>query len=529
MKLTDNSLLLEQAGCAVVNTVAACYLLSCLTFMVGGHIGVWTFPLSVIIAVALQWRKNALKSALIALLTVLVVALPLLVTVDFSGDGNEYRQMTITYLMNGWNPFYDPMPEELTIWGIHYARGTEIVSAAIALMTGHIEAGRAVNAMLIAGTMLMLYPAVRGLGNGVGRMKAAAITLLAGLNPVGVAQLPIYYNDFAKYYLLLISIVLIRKIFLSGEVRSYIMLCTTLILGIGIKFNAAPDLAIAMLFAIILAFVWRRTRLGVNLLLTGVVALLAGTLIFGYNPYVTNTINAGNPLYPLLGAGAEDIMTGNTPDAYLVGNRFSNFFHSICHWPSIARYEIDQKMGGFTFAMPWLLLISVLTFIAARKRVSPVYGVAALVTLLSCFIFEQSWWARYVCQLWLVPVLAAAVLAQIADRRATITLYVTALLGIAGGLASGVPGIFHGSMFRTYRREMFEISRRQGGMRVSESNPVLERHAAEQNLSVTVVPEDSLKADDSFIYYFGHSTVEPKIRVYIPVAERDAMNWVCDW
>jgi hypothetical protein len=497
--------------------------------MVGGHIGAWTFPVSVLLGIFLAGGRHWLKTALIAVAAVLIVSLPLIVTVDFSSDGNEYRQQTIVYLMNGWNPFYDSLPKGLSIWGIHYARAMEIVSAAIALTTGYIESGRILNAMLIAGAMLMVYPTVCSLGKGISKVKAAAITLLAGMNPVGMAQLPVYYNDFAKYYLLLIAIVLIRDIFLSGETRSYIMLGAVLAFGINVKFNAAPDLAIAMIFAIVLAYVWRRNRLGVNLLLTGVAALIAGMLIFGYNPYVTNTINAGNPLYPLMGEGAEDIMTSNTPAVFNGVDRFSAFLYSIMNAPGILHYSPDQRVGGFTFAMPWLLLISLVVFIATRKRVSPVYGVAALVTLLSCFLFGQSWWARYVCQLWLLPVLTAVVLAQVADLRATITLYVTVLLGIAGGLSSGVSCLLPGSMFRTYRREMFEISRRQGGMRVSESNPVLERHAAERNVSVTVVQEDSLKADDCFIYFFGHSTVEPKIRVYIPESERDAMNWVCDW
>ncbi len=38
-------------------------------------------------------------------------------------------------------------------------------------------------------------------------------------------------------------------------------------------------------------------------------------LLFGWSPYVLNFVRFGHPFYPLMGAGAADIMAGNTPEA----------------------------------------------------------------------------------------------------------------------------------------------------------------------------------------------------------------------
>ena len=63
-------------------------------------------------------------------------------------------------------------------------------------------------------------------------------------------------------------------------------------------------------------------------------ALIFSVCIIGFNPYVTNTINNGNPLYPLAGKDKIDIMTPNTPASFRYDGQFEKLIKSLLAMPT---------------------------------------------------------------------------------------------------------------------------------------------------------------------------------------------------
>lgn len=527
---TEKNIIIYKAGVMVILTLAICYMLSSVLFLAGFSLSSYLFPLSFAISAICVLRKSQRKYLIslgIALVTMLLSVAIMILTVDFSFDGNAYHQLTIVELMNGWNPFRNPNNDAASVWGIHYARAFETISASIALTFGHLEWGRAVNPMLILGTGLMAYPTLRSIGVRYG--ASIAITLLLMANPIGMEQLFTYLNDFPKYYYVVIAIILLIRIFRHPTLRPEAMLCAVLILGIGTKFNAAPDLAITMIFAIVLAYVRRRSMLGATIVAVSAVALIAGILLFGYNPYITNIISKGHPLYPLIGEGAIDIMTLNTPPAFLSGNRFTNFFLSL----SSAFFGIFPGTGlsisGFTFFMPLLLILSVAVFIVGRRRIAPVWWAAAATVFLSCFLFEQSWWARYIAQLWLLPMIAAVCAAKLPCKTER-GLFICICVCGAGAVAySSAYGLQPSILFTQYRSDIFNAAREKGELTVSETNAIIQRRVKEENLKVRILSPDSPEWDKGYVYYFGYSKLEPTVRVLMPLDKQREMHWICDW
>lgn len=527
--------ILYQTGCVVILTIAACYMLATLGFAAGIPLSLWTFPAAFVTASLICINgnlKHTLISTAAAAAVILLSIAAVCRTADYSYDGNAYHQTTIVFLMNGWNPFVETTPNGLTEWGVHYAKGFETVSAAIALTTSHLEWGRAANLMLILGTALMAYPLIGSLTSS--RHAALLTTLIAMANPVGTSQLFTYYIDFPKYYLTLVVILTLittgkEKLTKREGFRQYALLFMTLAFGIGIKFNVAPDLALTMLFGIIYHIREKERAKAYTLLATGILAATAGIFIFGYNPYVTNYLSHGNPLYPLLGSDSIDIMTGNTPEVLLDGNRFTNFIVSLTHTGNTILPYYSTRLGGFSLLMPFLLIISAAAFIIWRKRIPAVYPAAALTAFLSCFLFEQSWWARYTTQLWLVPCTAALGCEVIKSRRAHLTGSLICTAGIVAGIIASLSGLHHTLLFREYREDIFKTAQSQGSLIVSERDPVLERHALEHGVRTEVSDTTAIDEETVLLPFSGYATIEPPGRIMIDRKARDAMRWVPDW
>lgn len=206
------------------------------------------------------------------------------------------------------------------------------------------------------------------------------------------------------------------------------ILTLSVVIAVNIKFTALVYVLVISI-VITLYFLFKKqmdfVRLVVMALLPG---LLAGFLLVGYNPYVTNTLRKGNPFYPLAGPNAIDIMTANSPESFRVMNRFEKLFTSIfsktenthghqkCHFklPFTVKEEelktiwVDTRIGGFgpLFGGSVLLSLSLLAsaLLADQKKTLAYTGLALLI-LTSVIVNPEAWWARYAPQLWLLPVI----------------------------------------------------------------------------------------------------------------------------
>lgn len=535
--------LIAATGTSLTAGLVACYLICCLNFFLGGSLAGWPghliFPLGMLCGFCFTralfgpGRSACNSTRLWIELSVLIIIATAGVCVllqDFSYDGNVYHQDTIAALMLGWNPFLDPMQPGLSLWAHHYAKGMEILSASAAVCFGNIEAGKCINLIMIAGPSLLfastLYSILRTrIGSRATAITSAIlIALAAALNPVGMSQSFTYYIDFPKYYLLLAAISLLVHLFRRDESQShrlpevltYALLSGVMVLAIDIKFNAAPDMAFLVLTAFFIALGMKRKHLAINILVAGFIAAIASTCIFGFHPYVTNIIHASHPLYPLMGSGATDIMSANTPIEFQGADRFSNFAASYLNPDGDLKVSYDERHGGFTPIMPLILLLS-LAALVWRFRKFPVWLVASLgVVIASCFIFEQSWWARYMCQLWLFPIgVASALAAMSAPARAESLLARTiALLCIAAGGITFVNSAYHSFIFTQYRHDIYSFQPDRN-VPVANLTPAVELQLKANGFSPVKSSEENLDSL-GYVYFYGYTRVDNNVRIRVP-------------
>lgn len=423
------------------------------------------------------------------------------VLMDMSFDGNTYHQEIITLICKGWVPGQPWDGLELTTWTPYYAKAFEIAEATVVYSVGHIEAGKCLNYILGLSTALFVYSFLEERFAKIPVKRRILITLVTVGNPVFLTQMFTFYTDFVKYLLTVISIVTIIKIATSKQARvSIALLCMVIALAAGTKFNIFFEQGVVIFAAWIWLLATKRSRKAWQLVFIGVTAALAGTLILGYHPYVTNYLNVGNPLYPLVGEGSIDIMTTNTPPDYLIHNRFTNFFRSLL---SVSPITYDQREGGFGPLMLPMLLISLILVWRTRKRVETVIIYISCWVIASCFIFEQSWWARYNSQLWLILPLGLISLSSSQQFNKLNQLLSKALIIFAlltGCVAVAIQG---GSTLRhTLYRRAIEKSLSGSTIEANFLNEVFCRHMNEAGIEVVKLSADNSKLPLPYYTYY---------------------------
>lgn len=383
------------------------YVISAISYLMGLQPLSYAFPAASVVGILtgtvfFERKRYALSVVYALLIAAVSIALGILVY-DCSFDGNYYHQEIITALCSGWNPYRHTMDfPGLMMWDYHYAKALEIIAADIVALTGRLESGKAVNLMLASGTLLLSYHFIRETLKVAKKKAAMVLSALVVLNPVVICQIFTYYIDFSLYLYWVITLIASVSIAKKGDtLLHYIILDCTVILAIGTKFNAFFIEGV-MIGIAILGYCLYGHKETVKTYLLNILAIgIFGAFIIGYHPYVTNTLLQGNPLYPLIGNPDVDIMTPTTPPEFLESNRFINFFRSIF---SLMPPSFDSRKGGFGPIFGLIFLISVATLLVKiykEKRIS-VFSYIMLCILASCFIFEQSWWARYNPQLWLL-------------------------------------------------------------------------------------------------------------------------------
>lgn len=412
-----------NAGIFLLTTVFLTYLFSALLFWAGGEMNGYVFPCAVAVsAVAMRFAMRrdrhwlgivGCSVAFIAVMAVVCAYLP-----DNSYDGNFYHQEGVIGIYRGWNPYHETYPGE-SLWVRHYAKMLEIASAAVMSVTGNIESGKLVNVMLAVSSLLILSGTLAKMFTGMGRRRRWLVAVLFAVNPVVVAQTLTFYNDYALYCCLVILVAMFTYIYkgLDGKITWMVATMATMI-AIGTKFTHFFYIGLAWIMFIALLLAVKRYSVAGKCVLAGMVSLVIGGVFLGWHPYVTNWVNFGHPLYPLMGQNY-DIMTQNTPDMYVGDGRFVNFFKSMMsseksgewscpliplHPADITSLGYDCRVNGFG---PFfgLMLLTGLAILAARCRDRVLWYMVGCL-LVSCFIFEQSWWARYIPFLWAVPALA---------------------------------------------------------------------------------------------------------------------------
>jgi len=170
---------------------------------------------------------------------------------------------------------------------------------------------------------------------------------------------------------------------------------------------------------------------------TLIAALIGGLLglgVFGYSPYVTNTINHGNPIYPILGRGDVDFEKGQRPPGFDEMNGINRLMRSTFSEPTvpinapsvlripftmaqdnhISRFRgADIRLGGWGVLFSGALTLSLLgllflIFVPRTQRTVGLVLVGAVAV--SVLVNTEAWRARFAAQWYLVSLIPAAIL-----------------------------------------------------------------------------------------------------------------------
>ena len=166
----------------------------------------------------------------------------------------------------------------------------------------------------------------------------------------------------------------------------------------------------------------------IRLLVTGV-CLLTLCALTGINPYFTNIKNNHHLLHPFMGSEKIDIITHVIPSSLFslsppMRFHFSFFSHTsnqVANTQNIIKIPFsvsdqdrdmgyDTRRGGFGWFGSGIILLGLLFgyiglfFPSPRKKAIVFIGILALFTVI---VNPESWYARYVPQLWIPPLLGA--------------------------------------------------------------------------------------------------------------------------
>ena len=425
--------------------VAALLILSSLSFFLNISISSSTVLISLVVSVLwCYWISeryfgaNYQRSSILFVLLVFIFCILLSSCVAISGlffdlswDGQAYHQETIIQLMNGWNPVYNDIPDNVlhSIWTNHYSKGAEVNAAALSTVTDSIEKCKALNLFLIVTTFIISFSTIVLTFDHIKLKYAFVVGLLISMNPVSIYQSLSFYVD--GQLASLISCLSCLIFLLSKKIDELVLLCliSTIILAINIKFLGLIYVFIISLGSMVWTFINQKEN-SLIILKYLLLSFFIGIFIVGFNPYITNSIDHGTPLYPVFGSDF-DLLMLNTPSDFQNANPFGNLFRSIFSRStagvSNSAYRIpflftiddlqafqtpDVRLSGFgpLFSGAIVLCIfNLLQFFRSndhfmlKNHFRSVRPFIILFLMISVLINPSSWWARFVPQLWLIP------------------------------------------------------------------------------------------------------------------------------
>ena len=426
--------------------IALVLIIASLSFFAGIGIGPWQLPLSFILTGSIFFFLNRkilkdnsvfLKSLIYSLLIFACCIFISLVFYDISYDGQTYHMEGIYRLKNGWNPFFSNIPDDvdLSIFINHYSKGAEIPQATLYSLIGKIEVSKATNFILLIASFLLTLSYLLSL-NTLSKAKCILISFIAAFNPITINQLISTYVDGQLSTLLLCLLISILWVIKNANYSNLILLASVIIISCNVKFTGLVYVSIFLIaFLGWLIFVKKNIlkRSFLTILIAGTVAVV----IVGYNPYIINTTKHQHPFYPLMGHAKVDIMTKNLPNGFQSKNAIEKFFRSLLartdnvmntgkkvqlkipftiNKTDIANApKIDTRIAGFGPLYSGIILLSAFLLIiyalqSREKRYIIYASYLIAIILFSALINPESWWARYIPQVWYIPIIILVIL-----------------------------------------------------------------------------------------------------------------------
>lgn len=419
------------------------FIISSVGFILGLTINPLYLVISVILGVFTLWyltvkkdnntSKNFIAQFIVLFDLILIFSAVCYFIPDFSYDGTTYHQASIIWLKWGWNPIYTKLstfagtmpyqfPSSLE-YGQHFLKFFEIIGANIYTLTGKIELTKLTNFILLLIAFCYTFYSIKNYKD-IPNWQVAIFAFLFVFNPVCIYQALTNYVDCAFYYAFLILILALINYTKFQDNSTLLMIVMSSVIFANIKLTGFFTVLIILTTFLIASFTKKLLKVSILILF----------LIFltGINPYITNLLSGYNPLYPVVKNSFfnanKEYMTTSYPAGFENANRFKKIFISLLSSSrnlsplinkdeptlkipftitndDIFHYE-DMRVGGFGYFFSGILLC-VLTLSAflrfKNKEDKRLFFVIIAILVLSILGNHEAWWARFVPQLWSLP------------------------------------------------------------------------------------------------------------------------------
>jgi hypothetical protein len=378
---------------------------------------------------------------------------------DLSYDGQAYHQEALIQLVRGWNPVYHQLSgseaNNMDRWLNHYSKGVWFYESVIFKVTQNIEAAKLFHIWLMMAAFSITFSFLLCF-KGLPLWLAFLISLLAAFNPVSIYQSLSFYLDGQLMSLIVILIVTLGLIYRGRESNHfhYFLLFMTISILVNVKLTAGIYATILIVGYLTILWFTKKIEVLHEVFTVSAGAFLLGFIIFGFSPYATNTLSQGNPLYPALGMDRSDYTAPQFPSNFTGRNPAFLLFFSIfaksdnLRGPdktavlkipfTVSKDELkaftdtNAKQGGFGPLFGGAILLAFFVFAAAlinlyRLRGRPIRGhdlpdperfeidrktnigiglFCSALVLSTCLINPASSLARFIPQMWLLPIFA---------------------------------------------------------------------------------------------------------------------------
>ena len=300
-------------GLYLIFVLLSVLLLVPFTWFIGYGMCYITFPLAVLLASLILHISgfcflHHYKEIILSLLIIALCAVLSAFVMDISFDGQVYHQPTVYALSHGWNPIRDSHNPIISdkwgenIWIDHYCRGMETISASIVAFTGNMESGKAVNIIIAISLFCIIYSFLtRKVNTPISRGYAILYAVLLTFSPTVVGQMFTYYIDLCGYYTFIVTGLSLYLIGYGNNKYAWFLLAACIILSGSTKYNMFFWTAYIIFIFIIYLFSIHRIRDGIRIGVFSMLLALVTILFVSYNPFITNTLDHSNPVYPLGG------------------------------------------------------------------------------------------------------------------------------------------------------------------------------------------------------------------------------------
>jgi hypothetical protein len=314
----------------------------------------------------------------------------------------------------------------------HYPKALWVIAASIYQAGTGMENAKLLQFVFLACAFLMLLGALLKIPR-FSPWIAPLVALAAAFNPVAIYQSLSFYVDGQLASALVMTTGLLVMILVQPRRTHLWLLVAITVLTINIKQTGVVYVGFLLMALVGLIYRYRREHFK-STLMAAIIGVFLGSTVFGYSPYITNTVNFGNPVYPILGRDGADFEKGHRPPGFDDRISFDRLLRSTFSAPTLAidapedlhvpftltqaenikRFiGADIRLGGWGVLFSGALSLAVLAlplliFVPVPMRIPGLVILGAVAA--SVLINPEAWWARFAPQWYLVALIPAATL-----------------------------------------------------------------------------------------------------------------------